>query len=85
MNYLEIIVTYNNDREQAILQFDDSKIDLKISLSNWILLNLFKIVNPNEVGDLAKLSCMLKHDTATQEDLFIKDLIQTNGKFLFNQ
>ena len=84
-NFLEIIVTYNDDREQDILQFDESKIDLKISLSNWILLNLFKIVNPYEVGDLAKLSCMLKHDTATQEDLFIQDLIQTNGKFYFNQ
>ena len=85
MNYLQIIVTYNNDREQDILQFDDSKIDLKISLSNWILLNLFKIVNPYEVGDLAKLSCMLKHDTATKQDLFIQDLIKTNGKFYFNQ
>ena len=83
-NFLEIIVTYNDDRKQDIMRFDASTIDLKISLSNWILLNdeLRKLIKN---GDLAKLSCMLKHDTATKEDLFIQDLIQTNGKFYFNQ
>tara|TARA_R110002020_G_scaffold54419_1_gene151741 strand:+ start:7473 stop:7730 length:258 start_codon:yes stop_codon:yes gene_type:complete len=83
-NYLEIIVSYWN-KEQDTLTFDGKDLDLNQSASNWILENLHKIVDAHEFEELAKLSCCLYYPTANEQDLFIQDLIKTNGKFYFNQ
>ena len=83
-NYLEIIVSYW-DKKQQVIRFDEASLNLNQSASNWILENLHKIINPDEFEELAKLSCCLEYPTANPETLFIQDLLQTNGKFYFNQ
>jgi len=82
MEKLEIIITY--DEGQDFIQFPASEIDFSISLSNWILQNLNMIVDMKRFNSLFKLSCCLYSDKANKKDLFVQDLIKTNGKFYFN-
>ena len=83
-NFLEIIVTYNDDREQDFIRFSTHNIDYNMSLSNWLLTNLHAIIPPYNFEFAVKLSCWLCCDRATETDLFLQDLIQTNGKYYLN-
>ena len=82
MEKLEIIITY--DEGQDFLCVPVKEIDLSISLSNWILENINGIVDMKRFNSLFKLSCCLYSDKANKKDLFVQDLIKTNGKFYFN-
>lgn len=84
-NFLEIIVTYHDDREQDFVRFSTHNINYDMSLSNWLLTNLHAIIPPYEYGDVCKFSCWLNCDRAKEKDLFVQDLIQTNGKYFLNQ
>ena len=84
-NFLEIIVTYHDDREQDFVRFSTHNINYDMSLSNWLLTNLHAIIPPYEYGDVCKFSCWLCCDRAKEKDLFVQDLIQTNGKYYLNK